>query len=137
MFKLVQNLTVWWPVNVIEPDPDKPGSYVEHTFDVELEILDRDYAANRDKMRAELLKSAEKDPSEENLKRVQAELEEFDTASFTRVIKDWRGVVDEKEKVIPFTNQTFAAALKLERIRIGLNRAYQDAISQDKARLGN
>ncbi|MGO8057550.1 hypothetical protein ACC716_04980 [Rhizobium johnstonii] len=137
MFKLVHNLTVWWPVNVIEPDPDKPGSYVEHTFDVELEILDRDYATNRDKMRAELLKSAEKDPSEENLKHVQAELEEFDTASFTRVIKNWRGVVDEKEKVIPFTNETFAAALKLERIRIGLNRAYQEAISQDKARLGN
>lgn len=88
-------------------------------------------------MRGELLKSAEKDPSEENLKHVQAELEEFDTASFTRVIKNWRGVVDEKEKVIPFTNETFAAALKLERIRIGLNRAYQEAISQDKARLGN
>jgi hypothetical protein len=137
MFKLVHNLTVWWPVNVIEPDPDKPGSYVEHTFDVELEILDRDYATNRDKMRGELLKSAEKDPSEENLKHVQAELEEFDTASFTRVIKNWRGVVDEKEKVIPFTNETFAAALKLERIRIALNRAYQEAISQDKARLGN
>ncbi|MGO7015921.1 hypothetical protein [Rhizobium leguminosarum] len=137
MFKLVHNLTAWWPVNVIEPDPDKPGSYVEHTFDVELEILDRDYATNRDKMRGELLKSAEKDPSEENLKHVQAELEEFDTASFTRVIKNWRGVVDEKEKVIPFTNETFAAALKLERIRIGLNRAYQEAISQDKARLGN
>jgi hypothetical protein len=137
MFKLVHKLTVWWPVNVIEPDPDKPGSYVEHTFDVELEILDRDYATNRDKMRGELLKSAEKDPSEENLKHVQAELEEFDTASFTRVIKNWRGVVDEKEKVIPFTNETFAAALKLERIRIGLNRAYQEAISQDKARLGN
>ncbi|MGO8079905.1 hypothetical protein [Rhizobium leguminosarum] len=137
MFKLVHNLTVWWPVNVIEPDPDKPGSYVEHTFDVELEILDRDYATNRDKMRGELLKSAEKNPSEENLKHVQAELEEFDTASFTRVIKNWRGVVDEKEKVIPFTNETFAAALKLERIRIGLNRAYQEAISQDKARLGN
>ncbi|MGO6954162.1 hypothetical protein ACC740_05520 [Rhizobium ruizarguesonis] len=137
MFKLVHNLTVWWPVNVIEPDPDKPGSYVEHTFDVELEILDRDYATNRDKMRGELLKSAEKDPSEENLKHVQAELEEFDTASFTRVIKNWRGVVDEKEKVIAFTNETFAAALKLERIRIGLNRAYQEAISQDKARLGN
>ncbi|TBB53397.1 hypothetical protein ELH44_06820 [Rhizobium ruizarguesonis] len=137
MFTLVHDLTVWWPVKVIEPDPEKPGSYVEQTFDVLLEILDRDYAKERDELRGELLKSAEKDSSEENLKHVQAELENFDTASFTRVIKDWRGVVDKDKKVIPFTNEIFAAALKLERIRIGINRAYQEAISQDKARLGN
>ncbi len=137
MFKLVQNLTVWWPVKVIEPDPEKPGSFVEHTFEVELEILDRDYSKNRDAMRVELLKTAEADPSEENLKRVQAELDAFDTASFTRVVKNWRGVIGEKDEVIPFSNETFAAALKLERIRVALNRAYQDAIDQDKARLGN
>ena len=137
MFKLVQNLTVWWPVKVIEPNPEKPGSFVEHSFEVELEILDRDYSKNRDAMRVELLKKAEADPSEENLKRVQGELDAFDTASFTRVVKNWRGVVDAKDEVIPFSNEAFAEALKLERIRVALNRAYQDAIDQDKARLGN
>lgn len=51
MFTLVHDLTVWWPVKVIEPDPEKPGSYLEQTFDVLLEILDRDYAKERDELR--------------------------------------------------------------------------------------
>ena len=32
MFKLVKNLAVWWPVTVLEPDPENPGKMLVETL---------------------------------------------------------------------------------------------------------
>lgn len=148
MFKLVSNLTCWWPVKVIEPDSDKPGHYIERQFEAEFVVLDREESKRIDDLRTELLKGFEKAVErtedgkapadvEEKLKKAQAELDAFDINAFRRVLKDWRGILDDDEKPFRFTDENFLLAMKHERIRVGLNRAYQDAISQDKARLKN
>ncbi|MGY5789052.1 hypothetical protein ACXHXM_01975 len=137
MFKLVKNLTCWWPVKVMEPDPDAPGKMIEYEFEIEFEIIDRDEAKSFDELREGVLATAEKDQSAANMKKVEKELDSINQASFRRVIKNWRGIVDEDRKPITFTEEAFAAAMKHDRIRVAINRAYQEAISQDKARLGN
>ncbi|MBW8283525.1 MAG: hypothetical protein K0M55_07980, partial [Rhizobium sp.] len=85
MFKLVDSLTAWWPVKVLQPDPDKPGKMKEFDFEIEFEIIDRDETKRMDEQRAELIKQAEADPSEATLRRVQDALEEVNLASFRRV----------------------------------------------------
>lgn len=137
MFKLVDNLTAWWPVKVLQPDPDRPGKMKEFEFEIEFEIIDRDETRRMDEQRAELIKQAEADPSEATLRRVQGALEEADLASFRRVIRNWRGIVDEQDRPIAFTEESFLVAMKHNRIRAGINKAYQEAIGQDGARLGN
>jgi hypothetical protein len=148
MFKLVSNLTCWWPVKVIEPDPDKLGKHIEHQFEAEFTVLDREDSQRIDELRAELLKGFEKAVErgedgkvptdvEEKLKKAQAELDAYDVNAFRRVLKDWRGILDDDGQPFRFSEENFLIAMKHERIRVGLNRAYQEAISQDKARLKN
>ncbi len=148
MFKLVSNLTCWWPVKVMEPDPDKPGKYIERQFEAEFIVLDREESQRIDDLRAELLKAFEKAVErtedgkapadvEAKLKAAQAELDAYDINAFRRVLKNWRGISDDGDQPFRFTEENFAIAMRHERIRVGLNRAYQEAISQDRARLGN
>ncbi|MBC7313600.1 MAG: hypothetical protein H5U11_13995, partial [Rhizobium sp.] len=135
MFKLVDSLTAWWPVKVLQPDPDKPGKMKEFEFEIEFEIIDRDETKRMDEQRAELIKQAEADPSEATLRRVQDALEEVNLASFRRVIRNWRGIVDEQDRPISFTEESFVVAMKHNRIRAGLNKAYQEASGQEGVRL--
>lgn len=137
MFKLVPNLTCWWPVKVSEPDPNKPGKFIEHTFEAELQILDRDESQKADEQRRAMLKQAADDPSDENLAKVEKLLEAHDQMAFRRVLRNWRGLIDENDQPIPFTDETFVAVMKHDRVRRALNVAYQEAITGDKARLGN
>lgn len=137
MFKLVRNLTFWWPVKVIEPDPFNPGKTIEYQFEAEFEILDRDEDKRVKAKRAELLARLSKDSSETNIAQVEAELEALDEGSFRRAIRNWRNIGDEDGNPLVFTEETFAAALKHDRVRAGLVKAYRDAVSQDGARLGN
>ena len=137
MFVFVSSLTCWWPVKVQEPDPEKPGQMTEYSFEIEFEILDRDETRRMEDERTALLKQVETDASEENLRKVQDELEARAVSSFRRVIRNWRGIVDEDKKPVPFSEATFAAAMRHNRIRTAINRAYQEAIGEDKARLGN
>lgn len=137
MFKLVSNLTCWWPVKVMEPDPDKPGKYIERQFEAEFTVLDREESKRIDDIRSEMLKVFESDLSEDGLKKGQAELDAYDVNAFRRVLKDWRGILDDTDQPFRFTEENFAIAMRHERIRVALNRSYQEAISQDRARLGN
>lgn len=137
MFVFVPNLTCWWPVKVQQPDPEKPGQMTEYSFEIEFEILDRDETRRMDDERTALLKQVETDASEENLRKIQDELEAQAVSSFRRVIRNWRGIVDEDKNPVPFSEATFAAAMRHNRIRAAINRAYQEAIGEDKARLGN
>ncbi|MBW8323119.1 MAG: hypothetical protein K0M47_28340, partial [Rhizobium sp.] len=99
--------------------------------------IDRDETKRMDEQRAELIKQAEADPSEATLRRVQDALEEVNLASFRRVIRNWRGIVDEQDRPISFTEESFVVAMKHNRIRAGINKAYQEAIGQEGVRLGN
>ncbi|MDQ0454656.1 hypothetical protein [Rhizobium paknamense] len=145
MFKLVPTLTAWWPVSVLEPDNDNPGTLKEATFEVELVIRGKDELKPYDDQRADLinrLPSAEDYATDlraasDAATRVRAEIEDHDRRMFHLMVSNWRGVVDADDQPLPFSPDTLDMALGFDRIRVALNRAYEEAVSNDKARLGN
>lgn len=137
MFKVVPNLTFWWPVKVLEPDPERPGKLVTQEFEAEFKLLDREEAKASAEKRRQIMARVSPDLDEETLKAIADELDAHDKAAVRRVLVDWRDVVDGKGQPIPFEDQTFNALYNMDRVRAALNRAYAEAISEDKARLGN
>lgn len=137
MFKMVKTLTTWWPVKVYEPDPIKPGTFAEFSFEVEFEILDREELKKNQDARNAVLETAETDTSAKKLEEIQAALDAMEIKAFQRVVRNWRQVVDDNDQPLPFTNENFLEALKRDHIREGINVAYAEAIDSGKARLGN
>lgn len=137
MFKLVKTMTAWWPVKVYEPDPERPGKFAEHTFEIEFEILDRAQAEELARERDAILDVVKDSTGGENLRELERRLEEHNTKSFQRSIRNWRGVLDDDGNVLPFTNESLLLALKRNSVREAINAAYAEAIDSGKARLGN
>lgn len=145
MFKIVPQLTAWWPVTVLEPDNDNPGTLKEFTFEAEFVIRGRDEMKPYHQEKNGLMRQLptgddilkDRAAAEAKADKVAAKLEAHDLKMFHLMVKNWRGVFDEKDNPLPFTAETFNLALNQERIRAGLNKAYDEATSNDKARVGN
>lgn len=131
MFKLQSSLSCWWPVKVKEPDPKKPGKFIEHQFEAEFHIITRDEASRRNAARSAIL-----DKKGDN-KDILAEIEAFDDRAYHATILNWRDVVDDDDKPLEFSAAALDAALQHNRVRAALNRAYEEAVSLEGARLGN
>lgn len=137
MFRLVKTLTAWWPVMVYEPDPASPGKFLSFEFEVELIILDRDEAKKNQQDRAALFAEYETESGEQRLAELQDKLDALQERDFLKVVRNWRGVVDDDDKPILFSEQMLIAALKRNHVREGIAAAYAEAIDTGKARLGN
>jgi hypothetical protein len=145
MFKLVKNLAVWWPVSVLEPDNDNPGTLKEFTFEAEFVIRGKDDLKSYNDARDALLQqlpsaddyAADYKAASEKASEIGAKIEAHDQSMFHLMVTDWRGVVGADDQVLPFSADNLDMALGLDRVRLGLNRAYDEAVSNDKARLGN
>lgn len=145
MFKLVKNLAVWWPVSVLEPDNDNPGSLREFTFEAEFVIRCKDDLKSYNDARDALLQqlpsaddyAADYKAASLKAAEIGTQIEAHDQSMFHLMVTDWRGVVGADDQVLPFSADNLDMALGLDRVRLGFNRAYDEAISQDKARLGN
>lgn len=137
MFKVVANLLFWWPVKVLEPDPDKPGKLVEKTFEAQLQLIDEDEAKTSAEVRRKILAKLTPDLGEDELKVLNEELEAHDKLALRRVLVGWRDIEDADGRPLAFSEEAFSALYKIRRVRAALNRAYLEAISEDKARLGN
>lgn len=150
MFKLVKNLAAWWPVSVLEPDPDQPGKLLEHSFEAQFIIRGKEEMKGHNERRQELTKQLmeaigragtatadEADAINAEIKQLTDRIEAHDRSMFHLMVANWRGVIGEDDQPIPFSAAALDGALDHDRIRVGLNRAYEEAISNDKARLGN
>lgn len=137
MFKLVKTLTAWWPVTVYEPDPEQPGQFVPFTFEAEFEILDRDEVQKNEDARAAVFAAFEGATGEDRLKELQRQLDALQEKEFIRVVRNWRGVVDEHDKPLIFSEQALLLAIKRNHVREGIAAAYAEAIDTGKARQGN
>ncbi len=137
MFKLVKTLTTWWPVKVYEPDPENPGSFLPFEFEAEFEILDRDEVKKNQQDRAALFVEYEAETGEQRLAELQDKLDALQERDFLRVVRNWRGVVDDSEKPVLFSEQMLLQALKRNHVREGIAAAYAEAIDTGKARQGN
>lgn len=145
MFKLVPTLTAWWPVSVLEPDTDNPGKLKEFTFEAEIVIRGKDELEPYDEKRAVLVEqlptadafAADFKAASDKAAEIRRQIEAHDQSMFHLMITNWRGIVDANDQPLPFSADNLDMALGFDRIRVGLNRAYEQAVSNDKARLGN
>ncbi|MGM4981870.1 hypothetical protein [Rhizobium sp. 11_C7_N12_5] len=122
-FVLAENDRYWWPVVVLFPDPEKPGSFVEQKLSMEFELQERDDYIKSRKLVAEMT-----DPEE---------IVAHEHAELVRLSKNWSGVVGKNKEPVPFTEAALRAAIQKPWFRTGVYRAMNEAQSGEKPRLGN
>ncbi|WP_337267058.1 hypothetical protein [Oryzifoliimicrobium ureilyticus] len=154
MFKLSSELTFPWPVKVIEPNPEKPGELVEHTFTVMFAFIDPEVSKASASKRREITdrlsdaasKAVEIDQADlkvahdaaEEIRKIQDELRDHDRDALFSVLRGFEtDFMDGNGKPIPFNRKSFDMVYAHDRVRNGLVAAYAEAVSGDKARLGN
>jgi hypothetical protein len=147
MFKLVKNLTTWWPVTVFEPDDSNPGSLVERKFQAQFVIRSREEVKELQEARDALVNElpgsdeylADFKAATTKANEINAAIEAHDRKIFHLNITGWKDVVAEGDDETPmlFSPEALDMALNLDRVRLGLVKAYEEAGSNDKARLGN
>lgn len=136
-FKLSSELTFKWPVKVMEPDQGTPGKLIEREFTAHFAIIDPELSKETDSKRAALFDQIKPDMTPQDLRGVQALIDAHDFYALEQVLRGWHGIVDDDDKAIPFNSDTFKMVYAHHRVKNALLRAYQEAISEDKARLGN
>lgn len=135
MFKFVETLTFWWPVKVLEPDPANPGRLVEQEFEALFELPDPDLKKARADRRKTILQKIADAKTADDVEAAQAELDAYEEQVALETVKDWRKIIDQNDKPVPFG--LFPKIYRNDRVKAAIARAYLDAISEDKARLGN
>ena len=128
MFILKDEIKAWWPVKVKEPNPNSPGTFVTHKFEVEFTLLNQDEANARNDARAALIND-EGDPGT-ILKAIQA----FDAETYADRISNWRGVFDEDKREVPYSRDMLLQALKRPLINVAIGEAYQEMASGEVRR---
>jgi hypothetical protein len=122
-FVLGKKRLYWWPVTVALPDEKRPGKIVHHTFEAELELLDR--------------KEYEAFNNETNEAKSQEERGDVDVRFIKRIVRDWRGIVDDDDQEIGFTDNSLAEALQSNAVRAGILRAILESANGEEARVKN
>ena len=137
MFKLSREVTFPWPVKVIEPDPAKAGRLLEHEFEATFAIVDPKVTKARNEERKAILRRMADETPLEELKAIEAEVDEHDFVTLKTYLRGWSNIADDDGRAIPFNDDTLRAVYAHARVKNALVRAYQEALSEDKARLGN
>jgi dTDP-4-dehydrorhamnose 3,5-epimerase-like enzyme len=136
-FKLSSELTFKWPIKVLEPDQSTPGKLVERVFMGHFAIIEPALAKETDAKRRAILEQITEKTEAKDLKDIQALLEAHDFSALKDVLRGWHDLLDEDDKPIPFNSETLKMVYAHQRVKNAFNRAYQEAVSEDKARLGN
>lgn len=122
-FKLIDQYLYWWPVKVSIPDPNRPGKFLSQSFEMQFEALSKSEAEKLDALAASI--------------ETVEERQEHDNAVIAQRCKNWRGVVDEDNQEVAFSDDAFAQAMEFGWFRVGVLEAYAESISGEKARRGN
>lgn len=136
MFKVKKNLTCWWPVKVKEPDPEKPGEILESEFEVEFAIPGRAERKRLSDEREALLKSLRDADEPEAAAAIGEQLEAFGEHRYREAILNWRGIEGDAG-VFEYSLANLELLLDSDYVRRALDAAYTEAVTLDKARLGN
>lgn len=139
MFVFSDTLTFPWPVKVLEPDQNNPGKLIEYEFTGIFNLIDRDTAKANDQARTEILGRSYTETDAQKLRTILDELEAHDKVTVLQAVAGWddRLVDGKTKKPIPYSEKTARMLLKHSRVQAAFMRAYAEAISEDKARLGN
>ena len=115
MFKLVEEATYEWPVDVKLPSTTKPGTFETHRFFMVFVVVPTDEAKA---IEAELLDAG---TGADDAARADALL--------IRAARGWRDVVDEAGDEIPFSEPALKHLLQLTPIRLACYQAYTASLS--------
>lgn len=119
-FRVKPNNRFWWPVEVKLPSPEKPGEFETQGFEVEFEAIGRKEAHDMDEVAARAATVEEVFNAEMNLLK--------------RVVRDWRGVEDDKGKALAFSTEAFEAACDFPWTRRAIYDSYTQAVSGEARR---
>ncbi|WP_323005682.1 hypothetical protein [Pseudorhodobacter sp.] len=122
-FKLSKSYRYWWPVTVRLPDPDKAGAIIEQQFDAQFAPLPRE----------DMLAAQE---ASAKLTTLRA-LTDHEAAQVARIVKSWRGIVDDAGNDVPFTPELLQAALQQPWFNKAINEALTKSMNGEEARVGN
>lgn len=120
-FVLMDHYRFWWPATVRVPDPERIGQTIDQTFEIMIQPESQDAAIAADEA-VDVLETIR-------------ERADHDRDRLSRLVLDWRGVVDDAGRPVPFSADTFAAALQVSWFRVAIWTAYREALSG--ARAGN
>ena len=104
MFVIKEGKTFRWPVDVNEPMDG--GTFQTHRFEATFKLLDQDSITER--------------------------LQTSDTDLLSDVVLGWADVRDEEKNDVPFSPENRARLLALPYVRVGLVRAYFEAVNGAK-----
>tara|TARA_R110000744_G_scaffold78295_17_gene154383 strand:+ start:1847 stop:2227 length:381 start_codon:yes stop_codon:yes gene_type:complete len=124
-FQLTKTYRYWWPVTVRipHPDEDKAGKVIEQTFSMQFEPQDRDAVIADQVARNEMTDITM--------------IAKHEHDALKKACKDWKDVIGDDKKPVPFTNETFEAALQKTWFRDGVYKAFNESMTGSEARLGN
>ena len=137
MFIFSEKLTFWWPVKVLEPSPDDPGTKVEGEFEAMFELMSPEDQKTAAHERMAILKEITPDLSEYEIDALQKKLDAHNLKTISKVLKNWRGLGISPTEELPFSEAALKRVYGHARYRNALTRAYLEATDDDKARLGN
>lgn len=136
-FKVKNTLQFPWPVKVWEPHPEKPGKLIESEFIGHFRLIAPEKSRARDEVRLAIIAAITPESTIEETKDVQRRLDDHDREASLEVFCGWEGIEDEDGKPIAFSAAAFDELYRMPRVAAAIKRAYKEAISEDKARLGN
>lgn len=136
MFKVKKNLTCWWPVTVKEPHPDNAGEIQESGFEVEFAIPGREERKKLADEREALLAELRETDDAEKATEIARQLEAFGEHRYREAILNWRGIEGD-EGPFEYSLPNLDLLLDSDYVRRALDAAYTEAVTLDKARLGN
>lgn len=113
----------WWPINIDRPHATKSGQWEKVSFEMEFVAIPEDDA------RALAEELAKLEPSEHHRRQHDQLL---------KAARNWRGVVDNDRKEIPFSADVLTAMLNAAPwYRIGVYDSYARSLIRSEARKGN
>lgn len=122
-FKLSKTHRYWWPVKVRMPDPDVAGEFIETELRLQFEPMPRDEALAED--------------DQMSRKGEVRDMVVREEAQFLRVIKNWDGVIDDEDEIVPFSPDKLRIALQQSWFRTAVSKALAESMHGEAARLGN
>lgn len=122
-FVLTDDYRYRWPVTVRVPDPQKPGAFVEQTFEAEFRAMSEKRAREIDTAYAALERPEERAAHQHDVLR--------------EILTGWSGVEGEKGKDVPFSPKTLELALQFQMFRTAVYEAYAASMRGDGVRLKN
>ena len=154
-FKLSTELVFPWPVTVLEPSQTNPGKLEEKTFTGVFAIIAPEQAKARDEARKQIgreiaalqqkLADVRAEDGEhaapglfDEITALEQKLTDHDTLAAREVFRGWRdGLVGDDDQPMTVNAENIDLVFSFTRVRAALVRAYREAISEDRARLGN